>query len=795
MTEVADLPSGTVTMLFSDIEGSTLLLERLGPAYARVLTLQRQVVRSAVAEHGGVEMGTEGDSFFVVFARAGDAVRAAVRVQRALAATDWPEGGRVRVRMGLHTGEPDRHEDGYVGMDVHRAARVAGTAHGGQVLVTDATWALAGHTVEGVGARDLGLHRLKDIPDPQRLLQLVGDGLLDAFPPPRSVGSAAGLPELSSPIIGRAAELAEALALLGSGARLLTIVGTAGVGKTRLALALAAAAARERYGEVHFVRLDGASTVSEARGAVGDALGTDLGSSAATPPRLGAQPVLVVLDNLEHLAGVGGVITTLLAAGPEVRVVSTSRTPLRLDGEQLLPLEPLDRPEAVELFLDHLTRLRPGLRPSPADRGAVGELVDRLDRLPLAIQLVASRGRMLSPTAMLARLDDVLELRSHADLPERQRSLIGALDWSWGLLAPDRAEAMSRLGVFSGPFGIDEARVVTGVDGEELLDVLQDLVEASLLLVGDDSSGEPQFRLLLTVQRYAVVRLRRAGQEEGTRARHALAVRALVARLDPLLRTARHTSAVDVLRTQRDNIRSALDWTLRPGSAEVVTGLEICLGLGWYWHTGGQAEDGLRWLGRAVEASGSASDPAAIRALHRMAVLVQQQGRYDESARLLERCLHHWEAAGDLAEQARVLNSLGVGERGRGDIDLARRHYRRAAELARTAGAMDRVSTALGNLAELEVQGDPAEALRIMREVIELDRARGDSWALGVDHLTVATAHLVLGEFDEAQRLLVEHGGGMLALADTELSVELVEAMAYLCWRREHRQPAAVLLG
>jgi predicted ATPase len=678
-------------------------------------------------------------------------------------------------------------------MDVHRAARVAGTAHGGQVLVTDATWALAARTVDGVDALDLGLHRLKDIAEPQRLLQLTGEGLQTAFDPPRSLGSVTGLPEPATPLVGRVDERAEALALLDSGSRLVTIVGTAGVGKTRLGLAVASAASG-RHGDVHFVPLAGATTVEQARGSVNDALGTDLGPGGAVG-RFGDRPVLVVLDNLEHLPGIGEVVADLLASGPEVRVVATSRSALRLDGEQLLPLEPLDRGEAVALFTGHLHRLRPG-HPMPAtDTAAVAELVDRLDRLPLAIELVASRGRMLSPTAMLARLDDVLEVRSRTERPERQASLVGALDWRWGLLAQDRADAMARLGVFTGPFGLDEARTVTGLGGEELLDVLQDLVEASLVRVADDSVGEPQFGMLIIVRRYAAMRLRDSGAEDDARSRHAMAVDALVGRLSPLLRTARHTTAVDLLRAQRDNIRAALDWTLRPGSPEVVTGLEICQALGWFWHTSGHAEEGLRWLGRAVEASAETSDPVAIRALHRMAVLVQQQGRYDEAADLLHRCLRHWASTGDPGEQARVLNSLGVGERGRGDVDLARTYYRRAADLAREANAPERVSSALGNLAELEVQGDPAEALRIMVEVLGLDLERADDWAVAVDRLTIATAHLVLGELDVAQDQLLEHGRTMLALDDAELSVELLEAIAYLCFRREHPRAAAVLLG
>jgi predicted ATPase/class 3 adenylate cyclase len=794
----ATLPTGTVTMLFSDIEGSTKLLDRLGGAYRDVLTLQRRIIRAAVRAHDGIEMGTEGDSFFVVFSSAGDAVRAAVRAQLQLQAAAWPAEGRVRVRMGLHTGEPERHEDGYVGMDVHCAARVAGTAHGGQVVVTEATWGLAADTAGDVSARDLGWHRLKDISGPQRLYRLRAPGLEEVSAEIKSLGATASLPEPPTPIIDRHQELAQARELFASGRRLVTLVGPAGVGKTRLALAVAA----ERAAVIR----DGVYFVSLARATGGDDMWSAITEAVGTPPEnrdpptflthIGQRQLLIVLDNLEQLHGAAGIAAQLLAAAPQIEVLTTSRSPLHIQGEQLLPVEPLSESGAVVMFTDQMRRVRPDFEVAGEDAAAVATLCRRVDGLPLAIELLSARGRMLTPRAMLSRLDSVLEIRSRSDSPARQQSLVGALDWSWDLLPPDRAAALARLGVFAGPFGIDDAAAIADLDGDDVLDVLLDLVEASLVRVREGAGGEPVFRMLRVVTRYAAHRLAQEGEAEVTAARHrhAVCVAAFVDRVQPQLRTARHIAARDEIVGQHGNIRAALAWTLRTDGADVLTGLEICRSLSWYWYACGYAAEGRRWLDRAVEVSETRNDPAAVRALHGLGVLVLQQGRFEEGADMLRRCLTFWRQVGDREGEGKALNSLGVAEWSMGNRDAARVNYTAAAEIARADVAPDRLSTALSNLALLEAPENPHLTLELMQEVLAIDEAQGDAWGIGADRLNIASAHLLTGNVDVAQSQLLEHGSAMVALGDVELSVDLVENLAHVCYFRGADSACARLL-
>ena len=413
-----ELPSGTVTMLFSDMEGSTRLLSQLGESYGPLLSAQRVLLRTAFSHHEGTELGTEGDSFFVVFRSALDAVAACEEAQRALAGYDWPGGIAPWVRMGLHTGEPARHEDGYVGIDVHRAARISAAAHGGQVVLSDATRQL----VEGRLARDrlldLGWHRLKDIAEPEHLYQLQIAGLPADFPPLRSLGNRSSLPVPLTPFIARDAEQGEVAALLSqpSGTRLLTLTGPGGVGKTRLALAAAGAVDAGFPDGIYFVPLAPVTeaaimwtTIAEAIGVTGD---------GRSPPtffeHIGSRHALLLLDNTEQLPGAADVVTQLLEAAPHVKVVVTSRRPLHVPGEQEYPVLPLatgPRGGAIDLFVQHARLVRPGFTLDSAQAQTVAAICARLDGLPLAIELAAARSRLLSPQALLAQLDRSLEFR------------------------------------------------------------------------------------------------------------------------------------------------------------------------------------------------------------------------------------------------------------------------------------------------------------------------------------------------------------------------------------------------
>lgn len=580
-----DLPEGTLTLLFSDIEGSTVLLDRLGLSYREVLSAQRTIMREAIRDHGGREMGTEGDSFFVVFRTAQDALGAAVQAQERLASTPWPDGVDVRVRMGLHTGAPQRHEDGYVGMDVHLAARVASTATGGQVLLTESTRALVGEGPPRL--RDVGMHRLKDIGASQRLHEVVlsstpdGPGPL----PVRSLGSPADLPAVHGPLVGRDRDLATVGDLLAPG-RVVTLVGPGGVGKSRLAIAVAARRAELADG-VWFVPL---ARVTEEE-PVWSALAAAAGVRGGTGTReqvlagLSRRRLLLVMDNLEHLVTAAPVVAAVLQTAPHVEVLATSRSPLHLLGEQLVPLSPLEPDAAADLYVEHVRRQRPGWSPDDDERAVVRAVCERVDGLPLAVELVAARSRLLTPRAVLARLDDALDLTGRAlDRSDRQLSLRSTLDWSWRLLGPDPAAAMARLGVFRGPFGVDAAAEVLDRPVDEVVDLLLDLVEASLVHADEEASGEPRFRLLRVVCAYAQERLREEpAAEAGARSRLAEVAAALVRRECPRLRGMHHVAALDALEEQHDNTARALDWCLRAGSPQLATGLEMCRLLTLHW--------------------------------------------------------------------------------------------------------------------------------------------------------------------------------------------------------------------
>ncbi len=630
-TTVAELPTGTLTMLFSDIEGSTVLVRRLGDRYGETLSAQRTLLRAAFRSFGGRELSTEGDSFFVVFESAIAAVGCCVAGQRALAGHDWPGGEPVRVRMGLHSGEPTRHEDNYVGLDVHRAARIAAAAHGGQVVLSDATRLLVeSRLATDVSLRDLGWHRLKDIEAPEHIYQLVVAGLPDRFPSLKSLGARSRLPVPMTALVGRERDLEQVLATLtGPGIRLVTLTGTGGVGKTRLSLAAAAALDEEFPQGVFFIALAAVRDAEVMWKTIADGLDVAADGPAADAVNgyLRDRRALLVLDNLEQLDGAAGVVAGLLAAAPGLVVLATSRRLLHLPGEQELPVPPLQVPReasveevsasgAARLFAQQASMSRPGFTLTAANAADVAAICERLDGLPLAIELAAARIRLLAPRALLARLGHSIDLAApDVGQSSRQQTLRNAIAWSYDLLTPDLAEAFRRAGVFAGGCDLDAlAAVAVGADGPGAPDPLElaaGLLDVSLVTVTDGADGEPRVGMLETIREYALERLERAGDLDDTRRRHAEHYAGVAERTDEQLRSSgpAHLAALDQLEAEHDNLRAALAWSLETRAAgpapadreRAATGLRLAQALAYFWYRHGHSLEGRRWLERAID--------------------------------------------------------------------------------------------------------------------------------------------------------------------------------------------------
>ena len=795
-------------MLFSDIEGSTALLSRLGDRYGEALSAHRAMLRKAIAAWGGREMSTEGDSFFVVFGSAADAVGCALAAQRELARYDWSGGDPVRVRMGLHSGEPTPHEDNYIGMDVHRAARIAATAHGGQVVLSEATVGLAAPLPDGVSVVDLGFHRLKDIAVPERIYQLVGPGLREDFPRLKSLGTQASLPVSATPLVGRDEDLARLRAALsGPGVRLVTLTGVGGVGKTRLSLAAAAALETAFPHGVFFVALAAVRDADVMWKTLADSLDVDGEGRAAVTEHVRDRRALLVLDNLEQLHGAAGVVAGLLAAAPALVVLATSRRPLHLPGEQELPVPPLQVPReasveqvaacgAARLFVQQAAMARPGFAVTESNAADIAAICQRLDGLPLAIELAAARIRLLAPRALLARLGRSLDLAA-ADVgqPSRQQTLRNAIAWSYDLLAPDLAEVFRRAGVFAGGCDLDALAAIAGPGqgdqetGADPLDLAAGLHDVSLITVTEGADGEPRVGMLETIREFALERLARAGDLEDARRRHAGYYAGVAERADEQLRGSgpAHLAALDRLEAEHDNLRAALAWSLQTSAAapapadgeRAATGLRLVQALAYFWYRHGHATEGRRWLQRAIELTSEDGGAPLAQLAHWLGVLMQQQGEMQSSLSLLERSLTIWRDLGDRDQQARELNSLGITHHLLGDMDISRSLLEDSAAIAREVGSDMRLAAALTNLGQLESDaGNFDRATEVLQEALAVDREQGDMLGVAIDQQSLAGVALRAGRVQEARDLLSAMVDYVVSCGDPHLLATTLEMCA-----------------
>ncbi len=717
-----ELPTGTVTLLFTDIEGSTRLLDDLGDRYTEVLAQHRRAIHDAVSAHAGVEVSTEGDAVFAVFPRAADAVAAAAEAQRGLKSTP------VRVRMGVHTGEPTLTPQGYVGLDVHLAARICAVGHGGQVVISETTSALLRG---GFDLRDLGEHRLKDIDTPIRLRQLGRD----EFPPLRTL-SQARLPVHLQPLVGRKRELGELLRLLGhDGARLVTLTGPGGVGKTALAVAAAAELVESFCDGVALVELAAVRDPELVAAAIADAFG----ANGEPETQIGARHLLLVLDNLEQVIDAAGEIARVLSTAPNVSVLATSREPLRISGEREFPLRPLAEAPAVELFRQRAEAVLPDFA---ADYRELAEICRRLDSLPLAIELAAARVKVLPPAELLERLDRRLPILTGArrDVPERQRTLRETIEWSYELLTAEEQRLFPRLAVFSGGWTLEAAEAVCDAD----LDVLASLVDKSLV-----RTDRARFSMLETIREYAAERLEASGDADELRRRHAEYLAELAQGSERFFHGAEQAAVRERFRAERDNIRAALAWTLESG--EIELGLRLAGSLTMAWVDQNVAPEAETWLRQLLERADGVEVEVRARALMTASLVAGIRNNLADAARWGQEAVEQFRAAGSDAGVAWSLTVLAVGPLEFSDPEAAGPMLAEAEELHRRLGDEGGLRRVLHLRGQQAVAvGDVDRGRGLLRESAELARAAGDAFGAASSLHSLGDVDLEAGDLDSA---------------------------------------------
>ena len=755
------LPSGTVTLLFADIEGSTRLMRALGEQFAGARARARELVRSVVSDHDGSEVDWSGDGVFLAFERAGDAVAAAADLQRSLATEPWAPDAAITMRIGIHTGEPELGADGYVGLDVHVAARICSAAHGGQVVVSRTTRdVVAVDLPPDVTFRPLGLHRLKDIPAQESLFQLVAPELEPSFPPLQTLGGPT-LPALHHRLVGREQDLDRIRARLARpDIRLVTITGPGGAGKSRLALEAAAAASLER--PVHLVGLASISDPELVPEAIARSLGVREASGQPLTERiadaLSGTGTLLYLDNLEHLAAAAPDVALLLDRVPDLDVLATSRAPLRLSGEHVLQLEPLPVDDAATLFLE-LAAAR-GVELQEEWLPAVREVCRRLDGLPLAIELVVAPLAVLPPIQLLQALDDGLALQMAAplDLPERQRTLRATIDWSYGLVSRCQRDLHGMLAVFAGGAPLDALGVVCDDLTADLLGDLGALVEGGLVRRETTADEPPRFAMLATVREYALEVLAAEGRLEEMQALHADYFLGLAEQAAVGLEGDEQASWLERIEQDLDNVRAALGFAFESGRVEL--GLRIAAALARFWRAHAHVGEARRWLALGLSRADGVAPELRADALWTAAHQADAQSDWGAAVPLLEEALELFHDSGRGREESFALSELGYIALVRGDADRAAALCERALTVARKIGDDRAASAALTNLGEVRsVQGDHDRAFACFEEAVVLRRALGNPYLVSGVVYNLGLAALRSGDLVRARRAFEESLG------------------------------------
>jgi predicted ATPase/class 3 adenylate cyclase/Tfp pilus assembly protein PilF len=751
---VASPPTGTLTFLFTDIEGSTKLWESHPKAMQPALARHDELLRGATEQHGGYVFKTVGDAFCCAFPTVPDALEAALEIQRRLLTSELEQTGPLRVRMALHTGTAEERDGDYFGPPVNRVARLLSAAHGGQVLLSLPAQELVRDLLPaGTSLRDLGEHHLKDLFRPERVFQLLAPELPSEFPPLRTLDAYRNnLPIQPTPLVGREKEVSEVCDLLRGGeTRLLTLTGPGGTGKTRVALQAAADLLDDFPDGTFFAPL---ATLTEAElflPAIAETLGVrEIGEQPldeSLKDYLSERRMFLVLDNFEQVLGAAPAVTELLAGAPGLKVLATSRAHLGLYGEHEFPVPPLTLPdlrhppsferltqyEAVGLFLERARALKPDFAITNESAPAVAEICVRLDGLPLAIELAAARIKMLPPKAMLQRLGSRLKLLTGGarDLPERQRTLRATIEWSHALLDEGEQVLFARLAVFSGGRTLEAIEAICDAEGDLPVDSFEgvsSLLDKSLIRQEEGPNGEPRFVMLETVHEFAREKLGESAEAEEIKRVHAEYFLTLAEEANPQLKGPDQLQWLERLEAEHDNMRAALTWALERREAEVV--LRLGGALWWFWSVRGYHSEGRRWLQEALAMDGRGSPESRAMALAGAGTLASEQGDLD---RAKEACEEGLELLANEAREARLwlLGCLGLVAWEREELGQATQLFEEILALSREMSDIWLIATSLSNLALVShSRGDSERATELYEESMDLFRELGDKQSL-----------------------------------------------------------------